>query len=635
MPILTADSFSGFLGCESNGNMVQFRSSTGQFTIDNPNMKVYGIKLNYDQVRTRFQVKVLYSDQNFSQSDVDGGQWTVDPSVSASAYIRFITAGKCSKITLSVTGISPGASINSIQINKPYFHFNRLRFLCLFFVLFILYMIKKKQLWAKQFYPDSLWHYATLYSVFFAAAGIGLILVVGSGYANTPIFHDLGSTNDCYTLLTQALSSGHLHYLVKPSQGLLSLSDPYDISLRVKYNIDYLWDSALFNGKYYCYFGITPVLTLLLPFRMLTGFYLSTSLACFIYFLPCIAASLALYNEIVKKWYPSIGALPFTFGAFLVAFGNNLFWLVARPMFYELALISALTYTFLSFYMLIRALNKKHVLLKLAASGLFFSLMVASRPNFIIYMVVAVPFLCKIIFNDTRKKINIQNLLAFALPLTIFALMIMCYNDLRFGSPFDFGQKYQLTVSDIKYNKVTNIAVIPEGIFRFYFQPLKIDLTYPFFHIQPVILDTSSGFFYNQFIAGLVNYPVLLILPAAVFIFKRCGHDRRVMKTFTFLLIVSAFIISIVDILGGGAHERYTLDIHPFFNLAAIILWFECYNYFKSKGIFQWFARLFCIAALVTVLISTLSSSTGEYENQKINNPIFFERLSNAIEFWR
>jgi hypothetical protein len=211
----------------------------------------------------------------------------------------------------------------------------------------------------------------------------------------------------------------------------------------------------------------------------------------------------------------------------------------------------------------------------------------------------------------------------------------MVYNKLRFGSPFNFGQRYQLTVSNVQYNKITNLAAIPGGLYHYFFQPLALNLTYPFFHIVTVTPQTSSGWYYNQPIAGLFNFPLLLILFASFYILKRLPKEKYVERNFTALLIFASLIITYLDITLAGILERYTLDIGPVLVFVSLILWLEVFRYFKNKGAGVPIAKLFFVICFSTVIISLLCCAVGENSNQMTANPPLYESISNALQFWR
>lgn len=610
-----------------NGLLVQNGST---FYVKGPGAAVNSVKINASGSGS-FTVAVYYTDEAFSNSEISAGSWDVDLSLPGSEYIRLKTAGNCKTLKFVVYNTAGSPVITSIELNRPYFKFRLLRCALLFLALFLLTLPRRRRLWDTPPQSHVSDYAGALINLFFAAAILSAFLCAGYGGAQT-FSADAGSDGDCYRLLTEAFANGRLSFLESPPQALKELPNPYDPTERA--NINYIFDSAYFNGKYYCYFGIAPVITLLLPFRLLTGLYMPTPFACFVYMLAMLFAVLFLYYNIAEKWFPDIGCMPFVSGAIAVVFGANLFWLIARPMFYELAVISALFYLFLGFALLIRCLRgAKRPVLTLVFSGLCFALMVASRPTFIFYLAAAVPLLLPLIFR--KQRLNFKNALGFFSPLAVFAVILIAYNYARFGSPFDFGQRYQLTISDIRYNKATNLAALPGGLYHYFFAPLSVDLTFPFFHIVQSNPETSAGFYYNQPMAGLFNFPLMLTLFCSVYIIKRMPEKRKDLKAFTSILLVAALVMTYIDITLAGVLERYTLDIGPVLTFVCVILWFEIIGYFRSKGAARPVMKAFFALCLVTAVISTLCCSVGEYNIQIQCNPRLYEQLEEFFEFWR
>ena len=68
-----------------------------------------------------------------------------------------------------------------------------------------------------------------------------------------------------YEVMTDSILERHLYLDEEVSEDLLALDNPYDFFARDKGGIDYLWDHAFYNGRYYMYFGIVPVFTVFLP----------------------------------------------------------------------------------------------------------------------------------------------------------------------------------------------------------------------------------------------------------------------------------------------------------------------------------------------------------------------------------
>ena len=63
---------------------------------------------------------------------------------------------------------------------------------------------------------------------------------------------------------------------------LLALKDPWDPVANAPYR---LHDASLYNGHYYVYFGPVPVITLYLPWRIVTGWSIPNNLAVILFLL--------------------------------------------------------------------------------------------------------------------------------------------------------------------------------------------------------------------------------------------------------------------------------------------------------------------------------------------------------------
>ena len=65
---------------------------------------------------------------------------------------------------------------------------------------------------------------------------------------------------DQYERMAQSILHGHLYLEYEDVDPRLSeMENPYDPQARKELGIYYHWDHAFYNGKYYMYFGIVPV----------------------------------------------------------------------------------------------------------------------------------------------------------------------------------------------------------------------------------------------------------------------------------------------------------------------------------------------------------------------------------------
>ena len=99
-----------------------------------------------------------------------------------------------------------------------------------------------------------------------------------------------------------ALLKGQLHLDVEPSLGLLELDNPYDPVARNEAGVDYLWDHALYEGKYYCYFGAAPLLTTYLPVYAVKGELPNDALASLILGIYAVIFLALAYREVVLRF---------------------------------------------------------------------------------------------------------------------------------------------------------------------------------------------------------------------------------------------------------------------------------------------------------------------------------------------
>src|SRR5436305_22773 len=86
---------------------------------------------------------------------------------------------------------------------------------------------------------------------------------------------------DYYNLLIDGFLDGQLAMKVDVPEALLKLPDPYDPRTRPAGLA--LHDASYFKGRYYLYFGVGPVVVLMLPFRLLSGTDLPQAVAVLIF----------------------------------------------------------------------------------------------------------------------------------------------------------------------------------------------------------------------------------------------------------------------------------------------------------------------------------------------------------------
>lgn len=81
--------------------------------------------------------------------------------------------------------------------------------------------------------------------------------------------------------LVDAFEHHQVNLLEEPDEDLLKMDNPYEYTRRdAEIGAgNFLWDHCLYNGKYYSYYGIGPVIALFLPYHLITGCYFPTGWA--------------------------------------------------------------------------------------------------------------------------------------------------------------------------------------------------------------------------------------------------------------------------------------------------------------------------------------------------------------------
>ena len=364
---------------------------------------------------------------------------------------------------------------------------------------------------------------------------------------------------EIYVLEADAILKGQPWLDLEPAEALKRLENPYDPAQRK--GVRYHWDYAYYNGHYYCYFGVAPVLTLYLPFYVLTGVFPSvlTANVIFAEFATLLLACLLM--EFRRFLFPRaprwlvLSALP----SLVCTVG--IVYAVGFADMYYLAVISAMTFLFAFWYFLLRGLEQRRSLQRLlfALAAVMLVLAVLSRPSAALSGFAALPFGVWFLKQKQRTSARVRGILSFCIPLAIGAVGVMIWNAVRFGSPLDFGSDYQLTVSDISENRL-RLSYFGDAL-RCYFtgNVTFSKTTLPIFDGYSAKL-MECGLYYDHY-GGALFFPIcfgVLLVP-----FLRRSDRRRTVWGWATLTVLLAGFVAWFDYCIGGVNLRYVLDILP------------------------------------------------------------------------
>lgn len=381
----------------------------------------------------------------------------------------------------------------------------------------------------------------------------------------------------CYPQMFDAFQKGQLHIDSETDISVLeTLENPYDTAARREatgVRFGPTWDRAYYNGKLYSYFGIAPVIFLYYPVYFLTGKVLSDALAAAIMTAVGACVMMMLLKELCARMKNKPPFLLFLLGGITLPCGALLWSTETCANFYHLAVLSgicAICTFFLHVLKAEKACDGFRRKMHYAFAGVCIAATVASRPNLVLYIVIAFPLLFSVI---AKRKYGTKSLVldiaAFCLPMFILGGLIMLYNNARFGSPFDFGANYQLTLADTSTYSLSSALALP-AFYHFFLQAPKIDSVFPYLHPAVSRLSDYSvdRVVYTSNSVGSVFFPCTWGTAVIPMLWRK---NKRAFITAALAFISVAFI-AFFDLCYGGVHLRYAADIMFILSLLGVCM---------------------------------------------------------------
>ena len=451
--------------------------------------------------------------------------------------------------------------------------------------------------------------------------------------------------------LVDAFEAGQVSLLDTPPQELLELENPYDWSERVSAGVSYKWDHLLYDGKYYSYYGIAPVLLLFLPYHLITGYYFPTAEAVLLFGGLGILFLSLLYLTFCELFCKRIPVNMVLSGLLVCQLSSGVWYNFCSPLFYEIAQTSGFCFTCMGFYFLLKSgvIGEGRIrYAPLLFSGTCLSLAVLCRPTLALYCIAALFFLffgfrrqlrrLSYRYPDEKKKRRRGILAYLVCALSGFVLLgglQMAYNYARFASPFDFGIQYSLTINDFTRAQYhTDFVMI--GFYNFLFAFPQIRPTFPYVFSNFSDLDANGYYFIANrnavglFFRALPTCGYLGVLPA----WRSLSREERVRALClllpTCLLVPLGIIFSIWE---SGYGVRYCTDFAWQMILGGCSVLFLLYlrgSARQTKRILQ----AFFVCSLAVALICNFGmvydymSKTGYLESA-------FLTFSRIFDFWK
>ena len=505
-------------------------------------------------------------------------------SVPRSGYIPLQSMGVSHKLMISLTADADELRILSIRANVPQpMEFSPLRVLvCLALGLMGYYCRPSSALYAIAMRKGSR-RQALLALLLVAALSLGFAAVVMNYYPDgdpsLSYARSAPQRNSQYQRLARQLAEGKVWLAEEPPAYLLAMENPYDTVLRQQQQAatgeSYLWDTAFYNGRYYVYFGVVPVLLMYLPYYLITGSDLSNLAVMAVMAALFIAALFVLIRKLCFRYAGGGSFLTWLLLSAMTCFGCGLIVLVTYPTVYTVPILCALLLTACGLSLWLGALEKDRLCpCRLALGSLCMALVAGCRPQMLLFSFLALPLFWDEVFKKRSllalKKRPLFNTLCFALPYIVVAAGLMYYNCIRFGSPFDFGANYNLTTNDMTVRGF-NFERCGTAVFNYLIQMPSYTSAYPFLQESGFNTGYMGVNIYEPTYGGVFFAQPFVLL--SLMLYKRRGQLRKNRAyAAAMLLFVSGILVALVDAQMAGILHRYFADFTLMFYLAALIL---------------------------------------------------------------
>lgn len=572
-------------------------------------------------------------------------------------YIVLDLTGEVHELRIRMTAAKGQAfTVRSVTLNESVpMRFSALR-LCLFMLLALgVYALATFPGW-RAAYGDRrslLRTTAFIMTVFLVIGALALGWInmydrtggISTGFLNT-------SGNQISQELVDAFEAHQVHLLTEPNQEILSMENPYDWSARREAGMYYKWDHLLYEGKYYSYYGIAPVILLFLPYHALTGYYFPTQEAVFLFGALGIIFLTLLFLELADLFCRRIPNNILLCTLLVMQVSSGVWYNFVYDNFYEIAQAAGFLFTTGGFFFLLRSgvigegkIKLRHI--ALATTCLSFA--VLSRPTLALYCFASLIFLgfglkkhLEIAWAPTadgkRKRSKaplVRYLLAALLPFVLIGGVQMMYNYARFGSVMDFGIQYSLTINDFTRSEYhTDFVMIGLYNFLFAFPVIKPEFPYIFSNFSTL---NTNGYYYvaNRNAVGLFirALPSLGYL-GAVSAFRSMNRKERIealcLIVPTCIIVPLAIIFSIWE---SGYGVRYCTDFAWQFILGGALVLYLIYLRGTQGQMKTVIERAFIVAAVVALMIN--GAMIWDYCNKSGYLASEYLSVARLFDFWR
>lgn len=529
--------------------------------------------------------------------------------------------GSMTGFSIEFQDLNTECAVSDITVNPAYeFSFDSVRFVVMVIAAAIIYLLKSRS--GKQLRDEMTFSQAGVMAC--AVCSVAAILMwsfASSGEIVMAVKYPLEGEIRFYSPYIQQLDAfikGQLHLDIQPSAELLALENPYTPDNRA--GVDFVYDRAFFDGRYYSYFGIAPILVFYYPYYLLTGnfpvdssvmgfFSLITSL-----FLPLAVVEWCKFRKSgMRPWLSCVCAVGAYFASCALIIQRG------RAAFYYVASAAAMAFASAYLFWIIKALGSKKIIraVSMVLAGMSFALGFLSRLNTVLpFAIITAVFIVIYLIDAIKKKkfaAFIGDMIPLGIPVAAALAFSLYYNHIRFGDFLQFGTDYQLTLANASLYDGGANGIIP-AVFHYFLQPFNLSQEFPYITFsylalrdygKQVYIDSNIGIFALPFMLSLLLSPV-------IFRSKKISGRGKIMLASS---LVAMFLTAYLNFSYGGVIFRYTADITALaaFVSAAVIMEIclmletDCHAYVSraaKKGVCALSASTAAVCSFASVMLN-------------------------------
>lgn len=567
-----------------------------------------------------FQTPIMFSidakdTSHYQYSRLNGRQIT--PSIERSEYLTFHLYGDAKSLKFYPYIGSGNRMIIRFRLNPviPIF-FEWARVLLVFFFAVFVYFFRPASFLHKILYLKM--NKQVRYGMLIAFFLINAVILYWVNGLNTFYQGEYGVNTEQYQHLAEAFKEGSLSLLFEPDERLITMENPYDISYRdsIMEFDDYRFDHALYNGKYYVYFGVVPCALLYFPYYLLTGKHIHNHTVCYLGVILIIAGFLLLFDRMIRRYAKKCSVAVWFLTLELTLLGSYIVYVTKRPDLYSVPIIWATAFAVIGMWAFLCSMPEdgelivlkkekekakgkgkkgKKALKKLENSpglkrgylilgSICTALVAGCRPQLFLIVILDIIMLRDYVFNwdYLKSRDGIQAVISVGTPMVVIGGLLMLYNALRFDSPFDFGAFYNLTFNDMR-NRGVVWERVPLGAVIYLIRPMELLPEYPYFgnvsvpnmYLGITIWETTyGGIFWSS------PFSLLAFLP--LFRRKKMIKQQKTLWLLSVWSIIIAVVIMVFDTINSGILARYFFNFSFLWMFAAA---FAVWNLLSDRAL--------------------------------------------------